>query len=105
MSKEMKRYVVTEYGCEELTHYREYVVEIPDDVDPESIDSEALSGAAGRIGLDWDEQDSTGIEPDYYDVECPAEEMACDHLAVIRLKEGDYESPLEEVAEDEGGIS
>jgi len=84
--KKMKRYVITEYGQEELIHIREFVVQVPEGCDPEALDHEALYQAADEAVVGWEVEDSTGIEPDHYSVNGSADETNCDDLPVIRLE-------------------
>jgi len=84
--KKMKRYVITEYGQEELIHIREFVVEVPEGCDPEALDGGELSEVAEKAEVAWDVEDCTGICHDRYYVERLADEVDCGDLPVFRVE-------------------
>ena len=58
----MKRLLITQYGSEEVTYSRVFVVEVPDDTDENKLDDGVLGALADEAGLRWESEDSAGID-------------------------------------------
>jgi hypothetical protein len=81
----VSRYVVCESGTGEVIYDRRYIVEVPDDMDVQSLDGERLSEAADEAGLGWEMPDLFGPYHEGYVVEGLADEAECDGLPVISM--------------------
>jgi hypothetical protein len=88
-----KRLLITEYGEEKIPFSRQFVLEVPDDVEDEGdLDHEAITAAAEAQGIGWEQYASSdGCEIDYFDIEGNAEDINVDGIPVIRLPEEEGE--------------
>lgn len=53
----MKRYYITQTGKGESELSREFILEVPDDVDPKSFDHDQLEEMADKAEVLWEVQD------------------------------------------------
>jgi hypothetical protein len=65
----MKRSAIRQYGFGENWYVRDFVVEVPDDVDPAALDDIGLGRLADAEGAQWTYHDSYDpIEPSDHEV-------------------------------------
>src|SRR5262249_50682801 len=64
-----RRVIISQYGVEELEHYRSFILKLPADLDAEDIPVRVLEDLADEAGVEWDCEDSTGIEARAHDEE------------------------------------
>ena len=58
----MKRYIVTQTGVREHDIDRTFVIEVPDDMNPEELSDSKLEELADDAGIEWEDCDCINIE-------------------------------------------
>ena len=86
----MKRFVITQYGVQEAEVARSFVLEVPDDMteeDVDALDEDRLETLADEAGVGWNEPEFTDLQADRHYLEGEAEQMASDHMEVVKWSE------------------
>ncbi len=88
---EMKRHRIVEWGRGVKVSLRAYIVEIPETVDPKSLDGPTLSEAADEAKIKWEKVVYTETEHTIFDLAHKADDDDVTEGPVIRVditKEG-----------------
>lgn len=65
----MKRILMTQYGERVVEQARTFVIDIPDEVDPDRIDEAELERLADEAGIGWEEIGDNDVSADWHEVE------------------------------------
>lgn len=58
----MKQYIVTQTGVREHDIERTFVIEVPDNTNPEELSDSELEELADDAGVEWEDCDCTNVE-------------------------------------------
>ena len=80
----MKKHTIRQFGVAEEYFSREFVVELPDDVDPASLDEDALGRLADEGEVEWTNDDSWDVMT-LSDHEVLGDSEPTDRLPILKI--------------------